>query len=128
MASIALSINGDRLTDDEARLSVLSGESNPLPPGAVLRHFIVDVFVTRESLLRWIRRELSLRTFAGDLGYERMSDAVDYFRSYAVAAIIKARAMPRGLRRNKQRAVARIYHLLATEASYASNVSFMDDS
>ena len=56
-----------------------------------------------------------------------MSDAVDYFRSYATRAICKARNMPFGRLKRLQRSVARIYHLLTKEASYAPNVQHLDD-
>jgi predicted solute-binding protein len=42
-----------------------------------------------------------------------MSDAVKYFRSHAVEAALKARRMARGRIRDKQRMVARMYHLIA---------------
>jgi hypothetical protein len=56
-----------------------------------------------------------------------MSDAYDYFMSHAVAAMRKARVMPSSHLKRKQRTVARIYHLLAKESAYASNVHQLDD-
>jgi hypothetical protein len=56
-----------------------------------------------------------------------MSDAHDYFMSHAVAAVQKARAMPFSPLKRKQRTVARVYHLLAKEAAYASNIRHLDD-
>lgn len=56
-----------------------------------------------------------------------MSDAVDYFRSYAARAICKARNMPFGRLKRLQRSVGRIYHLLTKEAAYAPNVQHLDD-
>jgi hypothetical protein len=56
-----------------------------------------------------------------------MSDAFDYFKAHAVAALRKARVMPFGARKLKQRTVARVYHLLAKEAAYVSNVHHLDD-
>lgn len=56
-----------------------------------------------------------------------MSDAVDYFRSYAERAICKARNMPFGRLKRLQRSVGRIYHLLTKEAAYAPNVQHLDD-
>lgn len=56
-----------------------------------------------------------------------MSDAVDYFRAYAIRAICKARSMPVGRLKRVQRAVARIYHLLTKEAAYAPNLQHLDD-
>lgn len=47
-----------------------------------------------------------------------MSDAFDYFRAYAVRALCKARAMPRGRMKQLQTVVGRIYHLLTKEAAY----------
>ena len=42
-----------------------------------------------------------------------MSDAHRYFMDHAVEAVRKARAMPPGHWRQKQRTVGRVYHLLA---------------
>jgi hypothetical protein len=56
-----------------------------------------------------------------------MSDAYDYFRAHAVAALEKARSLPFGKLKRKQRTVARIYHLLAKEAAYAPNAHQLDD-
>jgi hypothetical protein len=56
-----------------------------------------------------------------------MSDACDYFQAHAVEAARKARRLPFGRMKQKQRTVARIYHLLAREAAYAPNVHHMDD-
>lgn len=56
-----------------------------------------------------------------------MSEAYDYFLSHAVEAIRKARTLPRGRIRDKQRTVARVYHLLAKEAAVDCNVRDLDD-
>ena len=56
-----------------------------------------------------------------------MSDAHDYFRAHAIMAVQKARSLPIGTSKRKQRTVARIYHLLAKEAAYAPNVHHLDD-
>ena len=56
-----------------------------------------------------------------------MSDAYDHFREHAVAAVRKARRLPPGRTKQKQRTVARVYHLLAREAALAPNVHHMDD-
>jgi hypothetical protein len=57
-----------------------------------------------------------------------MSDATDYFLAYARTATRKARRMRRGTSsRNRQRMVARVYHLLAKEAAYEPNVEYLDD-
>lgn len=56
-----------------------------------------------------------------------MSDAADYFLAHARSAVRKARRMERGAWRNRQRLVARVYHLLAKEAAYGPNVAYMDD-
>ena len=56
-----------------------------------------------------------------------MSDAVDYFRSYAARAICKARQMPFGRLKRMQRAVGHIYHLLTKEASLAPNTHRLRD-
>jgi hypothetical protein len=49
-----------------------------------------------------------------------MSDAHRYFMDHAVEAVRKARAMPPGHWRQKQRTVGRVYHLLAKSAADAS--------
>ncbi|MDD1534978.1 MULTISPECIES: hypothetical protein [unclassified Bradyrhizobium] len=56
-----------------------------------------------------------------------MSDAYDYFREHAIAALRKARALPPGRTKQKQRTVARIYHLLSREAALAPNIQHIDD-
>lgn len=56
-----------------------------------------------------------------------MSDAYDYFRAHAIAAIRKARALPPGRPKLKQRTVARVYHLLSREAALTPNVQYLDD-
>ncbi|MEY9123466.1 hypothetical protein ABH994_001192 [Bradyrhizobium yuanmingense] len=56
-----------------------------------------------------------------------MSDAYDYFRAHAIAAVRKARALPPGRTKQKQRTVARVYHLLSREAALAPNISHLDD-
>ncbi len=56
-----------------------------------------------------------------------MSDAHDYFRAHAITALQKARSLPFGRLKRKQRTVARIYHLLAKEAAYAPNIHHLDD-
>ncbi len=56
-----------------------------------------------------------------------MSDAYDYFRAHAVAAVHKARALPFGRDKSKQRLVARVYHLLAKEAAHRPNVHHLED-
>jgi hypothetical protein len=57
-----------------------------------------------------------------------MSDILHYFIAHARSATQKARTFERGspLRR-RQRTVARVYHLLAKEAAYTSNVDRLDD-
>lgn len=56
-----------------------------------------------------------------------MSDAYDYFREHAVAAARKARALPPGRPKQKQRTVARVYHLLSKEAALTPNIHHLDD-
>jgi len=56
-----------------------------------------------------------------------MSDAYDYFRAHAIAAARKARALPSGRSKQKQRTVARVYHLLSKEAALTPNVHHLDD-
>jgi hypothetical protein len=56
-----------------------------------------------------------------------MSDAFDYLMAHAVFATTRARRMPPSALKRKQRAVARVYHLLAKEAAYLPNVSHLDD-
>lgn len=56
-----------------------------------------------------------------------MSDAVDYFKEHAVSALLKARRMPLGTRRNRQRAVGRVYHQLAREAARGFKSEHLED-
>lgn len=57
-----------------------------------------------------------------------MSDIIHYFMAHARRATLKARRMTRGTaHRQRQRTVARVYHLLAKEAAYRSNVEHLDD-
>ncbi|EJN14630.1 hypothetical protein PMI42_01792 [Bradyrhizobium sp. YR681] len=56
-----------------------------------------------------------------------MSDAYDYFRAHAITAVRKARALPPGRGKQKQRTVARVYHLLSKEAALTPNVHHLDD-
>jgi hypothetical protein len=56
-----------------------------------------------------------------------MSDAHHYFLAHAREAIDKARRMPPGHLKRKQRVVARVYHLLAKEAAYTPNHHYMND-
>ncbi|QQO20119.1 hypothetical protein JJB98_09430 [Bradyrhizobium diazoefficiens] len=56
-----------------------------------------------------------------------MSDAYDYFREHAIAAVRKARALPPGWPKRKQRTVARVYHLLSKEAALAPNIHHLED-
>lgn len=56
-----------------------------------------------------------------------MSDAYDYFREHAIAAVRKARALPPGQSKRKQRTVARVYQLLSREAALAPNIHHLDD-
>lgn len=58
---------------------------------------------------------------------EIMSDAFDYFRAYALRALCKARAMPRGRIKHLQLVVGRIYNLLKKEAAYAPNTQHLQD-
>jgi hypothetical protein len=56
-----------------------------------------------------------------------MSDAYHYFMAHAVRATLKARKMMRGRVKKRQRAVAKVFHLLAKEAAYAPNLHHLDD-
>lgn len=56
-----------------------------------------------------------------------MSDAYDYFHAHAIAAILKARRLPRGRTRDKQRTVARVYHLLAKQSAPGPDIQRLDD-
>ncbi|TYO65276.1 hypothetical protein FXV83_17125 [Bradyrhizobium hipponense] len=56
-----------------------------------------------------------------------MSDAYDYFREHAVTAVRKARELPRGRTKQKQRTVARVYHLLSREAALAPNIHHLGE-
>ena len=48
-------------------------------------------------------------------------------RSERAAAVRKARALPPGRPKQKQRTVARVYHLLSKEAALAPNIHHLDD-
>ena len=65
--------------------------------------------------------------FCGASVLSDVSDAHHYFMAHAVRAALKARRMPPGRIKKKQRVVARVYHLLAKEAAYAPNLHHMDD-
>lgn len=56
-----------------------------------------------------------------------MSDAHHYFLAHAREAVVKARRLPPGGVKAKQRVVARVYHLLAREAAYAPNFHHLDE-
>lgn len=57
-----------------------------------------------------------------------MSDILHYFMAHARRATLKARRMQRGtLSRSRQRVIARVYHLLAKEAAYTSNVHRLNE-
>ncbi len=56
-----------------------------------------------------------------------MSDSHHYFMAHAREAVLKARQLPIGRVKAKQRVVARVYHLLAKEAAYAPNLHHIDD-
>ncbi|MEY9463907.1 hypothetical protein ABH973_004320 [Bradyrhizobium ottawaense] len=56
-----------------------------------------------------------------------MSDAFDYFRAYAVRALCKARAMPKGRMKHLQLVVGRIYNLLKKEAAFGPNTQRLED-
>lgn len=56
-----------------------------------------------------------------------MSDAYDYFLEHAIAAVRKARSLPAGPVKRKQRTVARVYHLLSKEAAVAPNIHHLDE-
>ena len=56
-----------------------------------------------------------------------MSDSYDYFREHAIVATRKARALPAGPAKRKQRTVARVYHLLSREAAFAPNIHHLDE-
>lgn len=56
-----------------------------------------------------------------------MSDAFDYFRAYAVRALCKPRAMPRGRMKHLQLVAGRIYNLLKKEAAYGPNAQHLEE-
>ena len=56
-----------------------------------------------------------------------MSDALDYFRAYAVRALCKARSMPWGGMKRLQSVAGRIYNLLKKDAAYGPNIQHLDD-
>ena len=55
-----------------------------------------------------------------------MSDAHHNFKAHA-EAVCKARAMRFSRTKQKQRTVARVYHLLAKEAAFRPNLHHLDD-
>ena len=56
-----------------------------------------------------------------------MSDVADYFMNHAKLAVRKARGMERGAWRDRQRRVARVYHLLAKRAGQGAKIARIDD-
>jgi len=56
-----------------------------------------------------------------------MSDSHHYFLAHARKAVLKARQLPKGRIKAKQRVVARVYHLLAKEAAYAPNLHHLEE-
>ena len=56
-----------------------------------------------------------------------MSDANTYFLDHARDAVRKARQMQRGSWRDRQRRVARVYHLLAKQTAPSGKVARIDD-
>jgi hypothetical protein len=72
-------------------------------------------------------RQRILKQTAAARRWNAMSDAYDYFKAHAIAATRRARALPLGRDKQKQRVVARVYHLLAREAAFAPNVHHLDE-
>ena len=72
-------------------------------------------------------RERHFETTVRPPRWKFMSDAYDYFKAHAIAATQKARALPFGRDKQKQRVVARVYHLLAREAAFAPNMHHLDE-
>ena len=56
-----------------------------------------------------------------------MFDSHHYFLAHVREAILRARRLPQGRKKAKQRVLARVYHLLAKEASYAPNLHHLHD-
>ena len=56
-----------------------------------------------------------------------MSDSHHYFLAHARKAVLKARQLPKGRIKAKQRVVARVYYLLAKEAAYAPNLHHLEE-
>jgi len=69
----------------------------------------------------------ALKQTASAQRWKHMSDAYDYFKAHAIAATQRARALPCGRDKQKQRVVARVYHLLAREAAFAPNVHHLNE-
>jgi hypothetical protein len=67
-----------------------------------------------------------LKQTARQTRWKPVSDAYDYFKAHAITATRKARALPFGRDKQKQRVVARVYHLLAREAAFVPNVHRLD--
>lgn len=77
--------------------------------------------------LTWNGQEAVRRNLPAGPALVDMSDACDYFQAHAVEAVRKARRLPLGRTKEKQRTVARVYHLLAKEAAYTPNVHHLED-
>jgi hypothetical protein len=56
-----------------------------------------------------------------------MTDTDAYFLDHARDAVRKARHMPRGSWRDRQRRVARVYHLLAKQTAHGPKVARIED-
>lgn len=54
-----------------------------------------------------------------------MADSTEYFWSHALAALRKARSLPLGRERAKQRMVARVCHLLAKQGARSGHAPAM---
>jgi hypothetical protein len=83
-------------------------------------------FEFSRTILPLLRRR-TLKQIARGSRWKHMSDAYDYFKAHAIAATHKARALPFGRDKQKQRVVARVYHLLAREAAFAPNIQHLEE-
>ena len=97
---------------------------------AALRHLRMTVRELERAVLTRNRpsaRPFTPSTPAPLAEHRAMSDACDYFRAHAITAVRKARALPPGRSKQKQRTVARVYHLLSREAALAPSIRHLND-
>jgi hypothetical protein len=78
-------------------------------------------------LRSWRSALFQAETDARLVRWPQMIDAAAYFIDHARDAVRKARHMPRGSWRERQRRVARVYHLLAKQMAPDAKVARVED-